>query len=312
MFPIAASYWSQARRRGRPSPRRSWAATSRARRSPTSTTTTRRARSRCRSSRISPRPRASRCAPSPCRAPGVEMGAQVLDITQRFRPDFVIAHLFGARAVGRDQGAEGQGLSAQQGGRPGLGHRPRPTSSRPAAWAWPRATTPSSSPASARTTRCCKEIKAMYKAQGKQPPKEMDDTVYYNRGVLIAARACRGGAQRHQGQGRRSADRRGGQEGHRSRSRASPWAACVPPLEITPADHEGGGWVQIWTVKGGKLVKTKAMVPGLSRGDPEAPRGGSLEVLNVERCGRRAIAARLRACWRSTTSKSSTTASSWC
>ena len=28
-------------------------------------------------------------------APGVEMGAQVLDITGRFKPDFVIAHLFG-------------------------------------------------------------------------------------------------------------------------------------------------------------------------------------------------------------------------
>jgi branched-chain amino acid transport system substrate-binding protein len=29
----------------------------------------------------------------------------------------------------------------------------------------------------------------------------------------------------------------------------------VPPLEVTPADHEGGGWVQIWQVKGGKFVK---------------------------------------------------------
>src|SRR5262249_58655374 len=27
--------------------------------------------------------------------PGVEVGAQVLDIAQRYRPDFVIAHLFG-------------------------------------------------------------------------------------------------------------------------------------------------------------------------------------------------------------------------
>ena len=27
--------------------------------------------------------------------PGVEMGAQVLDITQRYRPDFVVTHLFG-------------------------------------------------------------------------------------------------------------------------------------------------------------------------------------------------------------------------
>jgi branched-chain amino acid transport system substrate-binding protein len=25
----------------------------------------------------------------------------------------------------------------------------------------------------------------------------------------------------------------------------------VPPLNVTAEDHEGGGWVQIWTVKGG-------------------------------------------------------------
>jgi len=29
----------------------------------------------------------------------------------------------------------------------------------------------------------------------------------------------------------------------------------VPPLKITPLDHEGGGLVQIWQVKGGKFVK---------------------------------------------------------
>src|SRR5205085_7786283 len=28
-------------------------------------------------------------------APGLEMGAQILDITQRFKPDYIIAHLFG-------------------------------------------------------------------------------------------------------------------------------------------------------------------------------------------------------------------------
>ena len=33
-------------------------------------------------------------------------------------------------------------------------------------------------------------------------------------------------------------------------------------MEITPADHEGGGWVQIWTVKGGKLVKSKDWFQG--------------------------------------------------
>ena len=29
----------------------------------------------------------------------------------------------------------------------------------------------------------------------------------------------------------------------------------LPPLEITPLDHEGGGWVQIWQARGGKFVK---------------------------------------------------------
>ena len=29
----------------------------------------------------------------------------------------------------------------------------------------------------------------------------------------------------------------------------------VPPLKITPQDHEGGGLVQLWQVKDGKLVK---------------------------------------------------------
>ena len=58
-----------------------------------------------------------------------------------------------ALAVGLHQGAQGQGLPAQQGGRAWCGAAPKPTSSRPAAWAWPKATTPCSSPASARTSR---------------------------------------------------------------------------------------------------------------------------------------------------------------
>ncbi len=29
----------------------------------------------------------------------------------------------------------------------------------------------------------------------------------------------------------------------------------MPPLKVTPEDHEGGGWVQIFQVKDGKFVK---------------------------------------------------------
>ncbi len=30
----------------------------------------------------------------------------------------------------------------------------------------------------------------------------------------------------------------------------------APPLKLTPEDHEGGGWVQVWTIKGGKFTRT--------------------------------------------------------
>jgi branched-chain amino acid transport system substrate-binding protein len=29
----------------------------------------------------------------------------------------------------------------------------------------------------------------------------------------------------------------------------------VPPLKLSPENHEGGGWVQVFKVHGGKFVK---------------------------------------------------------
>ena len=53
--------------------------------------------------------------------PGVEMGAQILDIAQRYRADFVISHLFGGAPAGVDQGAEARRLPAAQGDRVRVG-----------------------------------------------------------------------------------------------------------------------------------------------------------------------------------------------
>ena len=115
----------------------------------------------------------------------------------------------------------------------------------------------------------------------------------------------------------------------------------VPPMEITPADHEGGGWVQIWTVKGGKLVKVTEWFQGYrdviqkhlaaindqaldvlimacvehtgGRRPRPSPPGLSLTPTLSPLAGRgthERSQPRLVPCWRSTTSKSSTTASS--
>ncbi|MGH7299791.1 MAG: hypothetical protein ACREJE_05200, partial [Candidatus Rokuibacteriota bacterium] len=99
------------------------------------------------------------------------------------------------------------------------------------------------------------EIRAMYKKQGKPAPEVMASTVYYNRGVLIAAlhvEAIRNALKAKKGGKITGVDVKAGFE----KISNFTLGGLVPPLKITPTDHEGGGLVQIWQVKGGKFVKT--------------------------------------------------------
>jgi len=94
----------------------------------------------------------------------------------------------------------------------------------------------------------------MYKKQGKPAPKEMASTVYYNRGVLIAAlhvEAIRHALKAKPDGKITGADVKAGFE----KISNFTLGGLVPPLKITPQDHEGGGLVQIWQVKGGKFEK---------------------------------------------------------
>jgi len=185
--------------------------------------------------------------------PGVELGAQVLDITQRYRPDFVIAHLFGrspAVAI-KEFKRNGFPLSKMMG----------------LVWASAEAdilaaggfpvaegyhTLQFAGAVDDYPVR--REIKAMYKAQGKDPPKEMDDTVVYNRGILWAAvhvEAMRNALKANGGKQPTGEEVKNGFE----QIHDFGLGGLVPPLKVTPTDHEGGGWVQVFQVKGGKLVK---------------------------------------------------------
>jgi branched-chain amino acid transport system substrate-binding protein len=94
----------------------------------------------------------------------------------------------------------------------------------------------------------------MYKAQGKEPPKEMDDTVIYNRGLLVAAlhvEAIRNAVKANGGQKPTPEQVKKGFESIHEFT----LGGLVPPLKVTQEDHEGGGWVQIFQAKGGKFVK---------------------------------------------------------
>jgi branched-chain amino acid transport system substrate-binding protein len=185
--------------------------------------------------------------------PGVEMGAQVLDIAQRFRADFVIAHLFGGAPA----------VSIKEFKRVGYPLR------KVVSFVWGSAEANIDAAGGFAAAEgyytmqfagvgqdypVLQEIRDMYKKEGKPAPKEMASTVFYNRGVLVAAlhvEAIRNALKAHPDGKITGADVKAGFE----KISNFTLGGLVPPLKITPTDHEGGGLVQIWQVKGGKFVK---------------------------------------------------------
>src|SRR5437773_5189984 len=185
--------------------------------------------------------------------PGVEMGAQALDITQRYRADFLIAHLFG----------RSPSVSIKELKRVGYPLR------KVVSFVWGAAEADIEAAGGyaladgyyglqfagvGQDFPVINEIREMYKKQGKEAPKEMASTVYYNRGVLIAAlhvEAIRNALKA------RPDGKITGEDVKKGFEQISGFTlgGLVPPLKITPHDHEGGGLVQIYQVRGGKFAK---------------------------------------------------------
>jgi branched-chain amino acid transport system substrate-binding protein len=185
--------------------------------------------------------------------PGVEMGAQVLDITQRYHPDFIIDHLFGRSpsVAIKEYKRAGFPLSKVM----GLVWASAEADIEAAGgWAVAEGYHTMSFAGVGDDFPVRQEIKAMYKAQGKEPPKEMDDTVMYNRGLLQAAlhvEAIRNAIKANGGKPPTGEEVKKGFESIHDFT----LGGLVPPMKITATDHEGGGWVQIYQAKGGKFVK---------------------------------------------------------
>jgi branched-chain amino acid transport system substrate-binding protein len=98
--------------------------------------------------------------------PGVEMGAQVLDITQRFRPDFVIDHLFGRSPSVAIKEYKRAGFPLQ-GDRPRLGLRPKADIQAAGGWQVAEGYHTLQFAGASDDYPIRQEIKAMYKAQGR-------------------------------------------------------------------------------------------------------------------------------------------------
>jgi branched-chain amino acid transport system substrate-binding protein len=185
--------------------------------------------------------------------PGIEMGAQVLDIVQRYRADFVIAHL----------GGRSPSVSIKEFKRVGYPLR------KVISLVWGAAEADIDAAGGYGVAEgyygmqfagvgqgfsILTEIREMYKKAGKTPPKEMASTVFYNRGVLIAAlhaEAIRNALTAKPDGKITGEDVKQGFE----RIKGFTLGGLVPPLAITPTDHEGGGLVQVWQVTGGKWAR---------------------------------------------------------
>jgi branched-chain amino acid transport system substrate-binding protein len=80
-----------------------------------------------------------------------------------------------------------------------------------------------------------------------------ENTVYYNRGVLQAAvivEAIRNTLAANGGKAPTGEEVKQGFE----KIHDFTLGGLVPPLQVTAQDHEGGGWVRVFEVKGNGLV----------------------------------------------------------
>jgi branched-chain amino acid transport system substrate-binding protein len=184
--------------------------------------------------------------------PGVEMGAQILDITQRYHPDFVIAHLFGRSPSVAIKGFKENGYPLSK--VLGLVWASAEDDIKAAGgWQIAEGYNTMQFAGAGDNYPVRKEIEAMYKKNGKEPPATMADTVIYNRGLLEAAvevEALKNALKLTGGKQPTGTDvKKGFEEIHNFTL-----GGIVPPLDITAADHEGGGWVRVFRVHDGKFV----------------------------------------------------------
>ena len=204
--------------------------------------------------------------------PGVEMSAQILDISQRYRPDFVLAHLFGRSPSVMIKGLKSSGYPLSK----VLGFVWASSEADIAAaggWGVAQGYHTMQFVGVGADYPVIKEIKAMYQKAGKPPPKEMETSVYYNRGIQDAAvhiEALRNALKLTGGKPPTGEDMKKGFEMIKDFT----LGGLLPPMEVTPSDHEGGGWVQIFQVKGDKMVKETEWFQRLSRPGAEVRQRG--------------------------------------
>ncbi len=185
--------------------------------------------------------------------PGVEMAAAVLDITRRFRADFVVSHLFGkAPAISIKEfkknaykldkiislvwgAGENDMIAAGCEDNKADGYLAMHFAG------------------VGRDFPVIKEIMKTIYEDNNKPVPDIVGQVYYNRGVFSAAIMVEGVRNAIKNHGL-PVDGDKVKLGYES-IKDFTLGGFLPPLNVTAQDHEGGGWVQVYETKGCDLVK---------------------------------------------------------
>ena len=194
-------------------------------------------------------------------SPGVEMRPQVLDITRKYRADWVIAQLGGKSVAVSFKELSRVGFPMNR--MVGLGWVGGESDIKVVGWDKVEGfhTVGFHHIGSSRENAnhdIIRGIHELYKQKGEALPAAMDESVYYNRGILRAAvnaEAIRIAVAKH-GPDITGAHVRDAAE----QIRDFTLDGFLPPLTITADDHEGGGYVQVFQVQnGGYVAASKPM-----------------------------------------------------
>jgi branched-chain amino acid transport system substrate-binding protein len=182
-------------------------------------------------------------------SPGLEMGPQVIDITRRFKADWVVGHLFGRspsvsikelkkagfpmdRVVSFVWGAGEADIEA-------------------AGWDVAQGYLGMQFTSIGRNLPVIQEIIKMYRDEKQEVPAYVGG-VYYSRGVLNAAVVVEGIRLAIQNFGLPVTGEKV-KMGY-ERMKNFDLQGFLPPMTVTEADHEGGGWIRLYQVKGKEWV----------------------------------------------------------
>jgi branched-chain amino acid transport system substrate-binding protein len=189
--------------------------------------------------------------------PGLEMEPQVSAIVRDFKADWVIGSLFGRPAGVSIKEFRKAGFPLNRfvsfvygSGEPDVEE---------AGWDQAQGYLGLQFASIGRNYPVIQDILKMYRDEGKEAPKFVGGA-YYNRGVLTAAAIIEGirlAIQNH-GSPLTGEKVRLGYESIRKLD----LQGLGPPLNITPQDHEGGGYLRIYQVKGNAWVPVTDWVRG--------------------------------------------------